>query len=310
MSSINIYYINLLKSTERNIRMQEQLKHMDTLFVSKRVEGIDGDVDDLEHHILINQEYYKSSNLHDNASIPKEFKKRQIACLASHLYAIKQAYDNNLNEVIITEDDINLKILNFTYKSLVSLQEQNPDIDILQLYSSADSIKPEYINSIKQDNLCLIPKQYEYWGCCAYLINRNGMEKVLKYFNKELNKFDFLDSPLTEMLVSDNIIYKSCNTKTTSIPYINILNPENVKSIINLIHSTTDLTKKINSHINLKNRQFSLMNPQNTDHKLVKYKSDVHLQRNVKHYQWIENNTNIFIKFLQSKEIIEYKIKK
>ena len=55
------------------------------------------------------------------------------------------------------------------------------------------------------------------------------MEKVLKYFNKESNKFDFLDSPLTEMLVSDNIIYKSCTSKTTSIPYINIMDPSKVE---------------------------------------------------------------------------------
>ena len=122
-SNINIYYINLSNSRERNARMQEQFKHMDPIFTSKRVEGIDGNVVDLNQYILINEDYYKQSNLHDNGSIPNEFKKRQIACLASHLYAIKEAYDNSLNEVIITEDDINLKILHikalFIYKNKI-----------------------------------------------------------------------------------------------------------------------------------------------------------------------------------------------
>ena len=157
-SNINIYYINLSKSIERNTRIQEQLKHMDPIFTSKRVEGIDGNVADLNQYILINDDYYKQSILHDNASIPKEFKKRQIACLTSHLYAIKEAYDNSLNNVIIIEDDINLKILNFTYKRLIHLQEQNPDVDAIQLYSSSNAIIQKYINSIKQENLCLIEK--------------------------------------------------------------------------------------------------------------------------------------------------------
>ena len=302
-SNINIYYINLSKSIERNTRIQEQLKHMDPIFTSKRVEGIDGNVADLNQYILINDDYYKQSILHDNASIPKEFKKRQIACLTSHLYAIKEAYDNSLNNVIIIEDDINLKILNFTYKRLIHLQEQNPDVDAIQLYSSSNAIIQKYINSIKQENLCLIEKQYEYWACCAYLINRNGMEKVLKYFNKESNKFDFLDSPLTEMLVSDNIIYKSCTSKTTSIPYINIMDPSKVESIINLRNSNTNYVKKMNSHINFANRQFNLIEPQKADYKQLEDKSDEHLQRNIRHYQWIEYYTNIFIKLLQSNKI-------
>jgi hypothetical protein len=78
------------------------------------------------------------------------------------------------------------------------------------------------------------------------------------------------------------------------------MDPSKVESIINLRHYNTNYVKKMNSQINFANRQFSLIEPQKANYKHLKDKSDEHLERNIKHYQWIEHYTNIFIKILQS----------
>jgi GR25 family glycosyltransferase involved in LPS biosynthesis len=312
LDNINIYYINLKKSTDRNHNMQEQFKHMNTIFKNKIIKGIDGNTEDLDEYILINKEYYKSSNLHDNASLSQEIKQRQIACLSSHLYAIKAAYDDGLSEVIISEDDINLKILNFSHNKLGNLWSQNKDADIIQLYSSSLEIIPHYTESIKNKNLKLIPHKYGYWGCCAYLINRNGMEKIVNYFDETQKKFNLLDISLNVMLVSDNFIYGSCNTVTSSLPFINILNPENNKSTIGINTNNQKLINKYRSILEIehnKSRRFSLTNPMpeenlNITKTITTYMNNElninssNIYNRNKHFYNINYNTNIIIKII------------
>ena len=210
-----------------------------------------------------------------------------------HLYAIKSAYDDGLDEAIITEDDINLKILNFTYDKLASLWSQSRDIEIIQLYSSGYEIIPKYIESIKKYNLQLIPKIYDYWGGCAYLINRKGMKNVLKYFDKTQNKFNLLDISLNEMLVADSFIYKSCNTMTSSLPFINILNPEKNESTFSQNVQNKEIIKIYKD----------ILNQNNSRKNLTWILEEIwYANKNRKtafdHFNWINNNINNIIKII------------
>ena len=102
--NIPIYYINLEKSTERNDNMIAQLKN----YNYTRFPAID------TNHIIFKKynDLDKSKYIYDS---------RKLACLLSHLYAIKKAYDNNLKNIIIFEDDVDLTIFNQVYHKTTRL---------------------------------------------------------------------------------------------------------------------------------------------------------------------------------------------
>ena len=89
-----------------------------------RISAIDGKNDNLEKYSHL------VSNRYSN-------KKTVFACLLSHLNAIKQAYQNNLQQVIILEDDVDLTIYKETYQKVNYLLDNinKTDIDIIQLFS-------------------------------------------------------------------------------------------------------------------------------------------------------------------------------
>lgn len=97
--NIELYYINLDRSLDRNNLMLNQFKNSQNMKYT-RISAIDG----LD---FTNDTFKKYSNIE-----PWRYNNNKcvFSCLLSHLNAIKQAYFNKLKRVIILEDEIDLTI--------------------------------------------------------------------------------------------------------------------------------------------------------------------------------------------------------
>ena len=102
-----VLWINLDRFPERKKYMEEQLSYWG-IENHHRISGVDGD----EY-----EEFLKGT-------LPHNMNKGEIACVMSHLNAIKYfVEETDLNEVMIMEDDVDLSVARhwgFTYKEMRS----------------------------------------------------------------------------------------------------------------------------------------------------------------------------------------------
>jgi GR25 family glycosyltransferase involved in LPS biosynthesis len=221
MITIPVYYINMDKSKDRNEWMIEQLsKNVERYY---RVSGVNGyEIKNKEHDTVDGVEFYNDF---------KELTIPEIGCTLSHLKAIQTAYENGENIAIIMEDDVYVDMTNLIDDSVEELVKNAPEeLEILQLVHLGSNLN----KSSK------IFKQYtfhphtrgNYESCTSsYLINRKGMENILKRLGR--NPY-YLDINTSDSGVSDCIIYDNA---TTFIVEPSILTP---------IHTQIDLERSLN----------------------------------------------------------------
>lgn len=227
--AIPIYYINLDECTDRDTNMISQLQnHNYTRFSA------------IGHKNNILDKY---KNIPESRYL-NDIKK--LCCCLSHLYAIKLAYDNNLDNVIIFEDDIDLSIFNHTYKKINDFWHNNlKNTDILQLFTS----KGDFYNIIEH-KLKMTERENNCWGTCGYMINYNGMKKIMKLYDFVNNKFDLEKN--NELLLADVFIYNICKSHILNLPAINIIPPSIFPSQLNndsnpvglILNSTSEYISK------------------------------------------------------------------
>lgn len=161
-----VYYINLDWDIKRKEFMEKQFNDLNINFV--RVSGFNGKkindkLKDTVDGIIFKNEYPK-------------LRKTEIGCTLSHILAIKKAYENREEIILISEDDTVFGTYTLT-KSLKELVENCPeDWDILQLctYDSTEKI-------YNQKSFSYIPRNERdhFRSTAVYAINRKGMKKVL-----------------------------------------------------------------------------------------------------------------------------------
>jgi GR25 family glycosyltransferase involved in LPS biosynthesis len=242
--NIPIYYINLERSLNRREYMEEQFNKFN-ITNYKRIEAIDGekikniDSDTVDNNIKFINNY-------------KNLKKNEVGCVLSHIKAIKNAYENNLEEVLILEDDCSLNLINFWDEDLKSLIKTVPyDWEIIQLYT---------INCIEDFNIknkfILYDNKKGCWSSAAYLINRKGMKNILDYVNIDRNTI-VLGNKIKDKLyppygAADSFIYNLTKTYYITIP---------------LFYTTNDiLESSIDSTDHIHNKLFI-----ETANKIIKY---------------------------------------
>ena len=248
LNKIEIYYINLDESIERNKYMKSQLEnHKYT-----RIRAIDTKCNIFNKYINLGVESKRYTN-----------KSTVLACLLSHLYAIKMAYENKLDNVIIFEDDVDLYIFNNVYKHIDDFwYNNNNNMDVLQLFTSNVQF---YYN--KLNNLYVCDRDTSNWSTCGYIINYNGMSKIMKLYDYEKQMFDFnIDYKIpnssgkppyvpdhidlninNEYLISDYFIYSICNTKILNLPILNT-NSNEFNSTIDTSHDWSNWEEYINNN--------------------------------------------------------------
>jgi GR25 family glycosyltransferase involved in LPS biosynthesis len=178
--NIPMYYINMKKSKDRDIFIQEQAKILGVTLT--RIDAIDG------RKVPDDSEYIYSDRI----------SKSELGCTLSHLRAIKTAYENGNEAALIMEDDINILLSCMWNDDLYTICEQAHGWNTINM---APIVKDNTVKFKPFDG------KNPAWGCGAYLITREGMKNIL-YLTR--NGID-LSVESGHNQVADYIIYNNTN---------------------------------------------------------------------------------------------------
>jgi len=244
-----IYFINMDKNADRLENMMNQKEYVNAEMI--RVRAFNGNMiknkeqDTVDDISFVN--HYTDMNL------------PEIGCCLSHLIAIETAWRNGDEIAMIVEDDLSFLSVG-VIPPLEDIVSNSPvDWNIIQLLSvnlpDDDSGEIKYI---KRE----YPSSFYYSTCC-YIINREGMEKILnivkpdnayhikpirKATPKENSHRSYIDiykgkSSFPPYGASDYYIYDIVNTYTTSISLF-ILN-SGLDSTIHMDHDYDNMNKNL-----------------------------------------------------------------
>lgn len=224
---IPVYVINLPDCHKRRESVISQFAGYDNLHFIEAVDGRNPDTFSVNYNVTYTA--YK------NFTLPV------IAVICSHAKAIRTAYDNGNEMACIFEDDIKLDLLDkcdFTIRDII---KTNNKWDAIQLYYSNNLINN--YNHFKKNGLDVIKRDDSYFGTC-YLINRNGMRKILKDLIvtdgvRKFNIINKINNPEDIILSSINtyIINKPClyYAGSDSITFTSYFQDKNVSQTSNKI---------------------------------------------------------------------------
>jgi len=239
MSNFPIYYINMNRSVERRIFMENQFR-LFCITNTNRIEAIDSNninsfkngtvyfVDDPPIKYSIYGKYNKKTSF------------KELACLLSHMKAITKAYNNGDEVAIIMEDDVSLNLMPYWEKTIKDIIIDSPDDwNMILLYNLREElITTSPFQHIGKDNLP--------WGAQIYIVNRKGM-KVISDINYNINDINIV-------LVSENFLnkylYPSYLYQKNSLFYT-FNNNENMESLIHPGHTNLHIQKSLKNIENL-----------------------------------------------------------
>jgi len=186
-----IYYINMLDSVDRKHKLEANVHHHHIDHMIHRVTAVNG-------RKLSN---ISDCTIDDQLSLACEFDTPSmpvLGCTLSHLKAIKEAFDNNLEKVLIVEDDVSFDLVPYWKKTIPTLIAEleiiDPNWHILSLFQ----------HTIGKHNPPKFLKNVYMQGTVAYIINRKGMITIFEKLASENNR---LSTKLSENLVADYFIY-------------------------------------------------------------------------------------------------------
>eukprot|EP00656_Telonema_subtile_P040666 TRINITY_DN45753_c0_g1_i3.p1 TRINITY_DN45753_c0_g1~~TRINITY_DN45753_c0_g1_i3.p1 ORF type:complete len:223 (-),score=30.35 TRINITY_DN45753_c0_g1_i3:149-817(-) len=135
----------------------------------------------------------------------------ELACTASHVAAIEQAWEDGHEMALIMEDDMDATPCAQLLPELEAVLRALPgDWEILQLHTSSVQALQYVINSPPNRMVRWNPIVY---STGAYLVNRQGMGRLRKLFpHTKSGQMCFPECP---NLQADSVIYSSCSTFVT-----------------------------------------------------------------------------------------------
>ena len=168
-----VYYINLDRSPDRKTFMEEQF-NLFNLNKLRRVNAVDGKTLTRKGGVINNNITFNNNYQEGTLS--------ELGCLLSHIIAIKEAYYSGNDICVIFEDDM-LITIPFLCKeiSIDYIIDKAPDNWTMINLICYIECKKHY----KNDNTFIPVKESEGCYCTgAYIINRKGMENILKGMDK------------------------------------------------------------------------------------------------------------------------------
>lgn len=242
-----IYYINMDKDVHRLESLMNEQRYIDAKMT--RIRGFNGKLiknrkgDTIEGTSFVN--YYK------------DLSNSEIGCCISHLKAIDTAWTNGDEIAMIIEDDISFSSTAIIPQLEDFINKAPFDWEIIQLVSFGNNFDP----TVYSDDVTYIKRSYPdqaFWSCGCYIINRRGMEKIIKVIKPNPSKNLFVIQPIrpatfTEISnatalkhtyfsgfplygVSDGYIYDLVNTYSTS-PSLFIVNNSEIDSTMHTDHT-------------------------------------------------------------------------
>lgn len=199
------YWINIDKCIERKIFMETQLH-------TKNIENYRISAETPETISL-----YSIIRNNESINTPEE-----IACILSHLKAIKKGYDDGDEYFCILEDDMKINKLDFNklFTYINKAQEKdNNKIELVQLYTNSHPfiIKMFSENTIGDTDYkdFIIKRTEDCPSTGYYLISRIGAKKLLDLFILSPTYFDLSYSFWT---AADNVLYRPINSYILTYP--------------------------------------------------------------------------------------------
>ena len=197
------YWINLDKSTKRKLFMENQFKEKNIDNV--RVSAITPDDFDT---VLANK---RPLTCKHPGCVNCEY---EIACISSHIKAMKEAITNTNDEWFVVMEDDMLLPYDIDYDTLI--KDAPPDFEILQLcISYGNTVEFLYNNLLLNNKLHFIKWQYLLPCAGMYIVSRKGAEKLVNKFYVN-GKYDF--SSCEFQIVADVALYSTANTYTATFP--------------------------------------------------------------------------------------------
>jgi len=200
IGDIPIFYINLARSNDRRDKLEKTLNENDLKFT--RIEAIDGNEIDVE-------------SIKSKYNVNPKMNKYEIACALSHYKAIEEVKTKKYDVALILEDDCNFEYIQYKtipLSELVKIKDNWETIQIAGTYS-----KKRFFEIISLQGELLESNDS---GAIAYLINQNGVDKILK----NLHETKILNVSEHNMF----LITKNYMTK----PYFTYYNYRTIKSTI------------------------------------------------------------------------------
>ena len=232
LNNIPIYWINLDRSNIRKNRTQKLFG----LHPNNRISAIDG------------------SNLNfDKILLPNNYigSKYELACTCSHLKAIYMAYISMEELVIISEDDVDISLMDKWNMDMCQMINLAPsDWEILQLNTSDPDAILLLFDLYKLNNNNLLSRWVNYSSTVIYAINRIGMKNIIdKFIKYDSLKGIIYDFTSENNLLADYLIYTHMNTYTINKPIFNYFS---IDSNIHTDHlyfqnNVRNLISKVNS---------------------------------------------------------------
>lgn len=182
-NNLQIYYINLKNSSDRNNKMLSQCNNLNC----NRVNAIDGKTLDIQNIDLQIHNHKLSRNC--------------IACFLSHINCLKNIINNNEDYALILEDDIIFEN-NFIEKLKIIKKELPNNYDILFLGGTRICGKKYSKHLLKQKQ---INKDCNA-GAFAYLITKNCCKKILKRIYQD-GIYKMYDHQIRDYFIDLNIFY-------------------------------------------------------------------------------------------------------
>ena len=211
-NKLPIYYINLDRSPDRKKFMEDQFKLYNLPFT--RIKGVDGKTLNSKKGMIEKNLYYK--NNYKVVDWKKNKNMNILGCTLSHLKAIITAYENGDEMALIFEDDTSLALCPFWKENL---QEQ---IKKLPKDWGAFNLATNRKECMQSKQKILPFSKFKCCCCAAYIVNRKGMNDILRdlyTFDDNggfitLDKTNHRNSSVDHHLISDWFIYNRTNSYT------------------------------------------------------------------------------------------------
>jgi hypothetical protein len=239
LSNIPLYIINLPQSKVRKNFLEKQIqqfninnfKFIDAIYGKNKKPSIGKNMFQIP---MNTQKKIYFFNNDENAN------DGEIGCTLSHLNAVRQAYNDGLEHVIICEDDVDLywiKIWGDTISSIISNAPKGWEYINLSKICIVDDSKNNYLKY--SENNC--------WTTASQLWNRKGMKKILDKCYKD-NKFILNKDWEKNTIVADYYIPHLINSYIYHINLFPTFNDEEgMKSTIHKSHGEHHIQESINN---------------------------------------------------------------
>jgi len=224
-----VLWINLDRSRERRVRMQQMLDGHALNHV--RISAIDGKLP-IDH--LVDWEDGKMTSITNC----------QYACMMSHLRALRYMMDHTSeNIVLVMEDDATLEFLDKWPRPIGEIISQRPkNCQLLQLaYNIGDARK--FAGDCKREYI----RNRGHYSTLCYAITRKGAMQVLEKFTTDNGLFCFPPHRNPKFYVADVGLYKSTMTYLFICPLFTY--PDDDSSTIQRLNNTHQRAKLVSKEV-------------------------------------------------------------